>query len=345
MPGRSRNSSRDRPAAQKFGARSTAVPVVDVAGLGLNATDTLIHLPYFPNFDSKLRYYSKEVLGGGQTATAMIACRRWGLRARYVGAIGDDAAGDFQRREMSREGVETHWLRRHGASSQDAYILVDSTTGERTILWNRDESLAVRSDELRPEWFTRARLLHVDGHDTAAAAAAAGWARAAGIPVTADVDNLYSGIEKLLANVDYLVSSQEFPARLTGIEDLPEALVTLRRIHGCRVVGATLGKRGVLAWDGRQFHCQPAFQVVTRDTTGAGDVFHGAFAFALVRGYELPRALEFSCAAAGLNCTAPGARGGIRPLAEIEALVRAGERHPAAYDDARLERALRGARR
>jgi sugar/nucleoside kinase (ribokinase family) len=334
-----------RRAAEKSGAKSTAVPLVDVAGIGLNATDTLIHLPHFPNFDSKLRYYSKEVLGGGQTATAMIACRRWGLRARYVGAVGDDTAGDFQEREMRREGVEAHWLRRRGVSSQDAYILVDSTTGERTILWNRDDSLAVRPDELRPEWFTRARLVHVDGHDTAAAAAAAGWARAAGIPVTADVDNLYSGIEKLLANVDYLISSEEFPARMTGTEDLPEALVALRRVHGCRVVGATLGKRGVLAWDGRQFHYHPAFQVVTRDTTGAGDVFHGAFAFALVRGYALPRALEFSCAAAALNCTAPGARGGIRPVAEIEALVRTGERQRAAYDDTRLKRAVRGAAR
>jgi sulfofructose kinase len=319
--------------------------VVDVASVGLNATDTLVHLPHFPNFDSKLRYYSKEVLGGGQAATAMIACRSWGLRARYVGAIGDDAAGDFQRREMRREGLEAHWLVRRGVSSQDAYILVDRTTGERTILWNRDEALAIRPEELRPAWFTRARLVHVDGHDTAAAAAAAGWARAAGIPVTADVDNVYSGIEALLAKVDYLISSQEFPARMTGIEDLPEALVALWRIHGCRVVGATLGKRGVLAWDGERFHYQPAFQVVTRDTTGAGDVFHGAFAFALVRGYELSQALEFSCAAAGLNCTATGARGGIRPLAEIEALVRTGERHRPAYDDVRLERALRGAAR
>lgn len=345
MPGRTSKKKRNRDAARKSGAKSTPVPLVDVVGLGLNATDTLIHLPHFPNFDSKLRYYSKDVLGGGQTATAMIACRRWGLRARYVGAIGEDIAGKFQEREMRRDGVEAHWLRRRGASSQDAYILVDTTTGERTILWNRDESLTVRPDELRPEWFTRARLLHVDGHDTGAAAAAAGWARAAGIPVTADVDNLYSGIEELLASVDYLISSQEFPARLTGVEDLPEALVSLRRIHGCRVVGATLGQRGVLAWDGRQFHYQPAFQVVTRETTGAGDVFHGAFAFALVRGYDLPRALEFSCAAAGLNCTAPGARGGIRPLAEIEALIRTGARHRAAYDDARLQRALRGAAR
>jgi sulfofructose kinase len=322
---------------------SGALALVDVAGVGLNATDTLIRLPHFPAPESKLKYHSSEVRAGGQVATALIACRRWGLAARYAGAIGDDAAGQFQRRELAGEGVEAHWLVRAGCPSQDAYILVDEASGERTILWNRDERLAIRPQELRQEWFTRARLVHTDGHDVAAATAAAGWAREAGIPVTADVDNIYAGIEELLERVDYLVASKEFPARLTAIDDLPRGLVEIRRRHGCRVTAATLGRDGVLAWDGARFHYHPAFRVAARDTTGAGDVFHGAFAFALLRGYDLPQALEFSCAAAGLSCTEPGARGGIKPLVEIEALATSGPRHPAAWDAAALERAARRA--
>jgi sulfofructose kinase len=180
--------------------------------------------------------------------------------------------------------------------------------------------------------------VHLDGHDTAAAALAAHWARQAGIPVFADVDNVYPEVEALLENVDYLIASRQFPERLTGEADLLRSLPALRRRYACRVVGVTLGREGALAWDGRQFHPASAFRVDAVDTTGAGDIFHGAFVYALLQGWPLDRQLEFSCAAAALNCTALGARGGIRSVPEIERLIREGPRHPAAFDRTELER-------
>jgi sugar/nucleoside kinase (ribokinase family) len=314
------------------------LPIVDVVGVGLNATDTLVRLPHFPAFDSKVEFTSADVRPGGQVASAMVACQSWGLRTRYVGKVGDDDAAQLQRREFARAGVEAHLLEVPRCSSQAAFILVDQTTGERTILWKRDARLTMRHEELRREWVVLARVLHLDGHDTAAAAVAAHWAREAGIPVSADVDNLYPGVEALLQNVDCLMASRDFPARLTGETDLLRSLPAIRARYACRVAGVTLGREGALAWDGERFHYSAAYRVKTVDTTGAGDIFHGGFIYAVLQGWPLSRQLDFACAAAGLNCTALGARGGIRPVADIERLMREGARHAAAFDRGELER-------
>jgi sulfofructose kinase len=313
---------------------------VDVVGVGLNAADTLIRLPRFPAFDSKLELLEAVRLPGGQVATAMVACALWGLGSRYVGKVGDDDAAALHEAEFAHAGVEAHLVRVAGCRSQYAFILVDEPSGERTILWKRDPRLALDPADLRREWIVRARALHLDGHDTRAATQAARWAREAGIPVTADLDNLYPGVEALVENIDYLVSSRDFPARLTGEPDLLKSLPAIRRAYGCRVAGVTLGARGALAWDGSSFHYAPGFRVKVVDTTGAGDVFHAGFVYALLAGWELDRALAFSCAAAALNSTALGARGGIRPVAEIDRLVREGARSEPAFRPAELAGAV-----
>jgi sulfofructose kinase len=313
--------------------------IVDVVGVGLNATDTVIRLPHFPAFNSKVRVVSVERQAGGQVASALVACRRWGLTARYVGSVGDDDASEFQRRELLRDGIEAHWLVRPGIRSQFAYILVDEPTGERTILWGRDAGLEIRPDQIERQWVERARLLHVDGHDALAAAQAARWAREAGIPVTADLDNVYPGVEDLLVSVDILLATRDFLAQLLGERDPVHALPLLARRYGCRVTAATLGERGALAWDGGRFHYAPAFLVETIDTTGAGDVFHGGYIYGFLSGWEIDRCLEFACAAAGLNCTRSGARGGIFPRENILDFLRTARRREAAYDPDSLVRA------
>lgn len=305
-------------------------PQVDVVGVGLNATDTMIRLPHFPSLGSKVGFHSADILPGGQVASAMAACQQWGLRTRYVGKVGEDNAAAVHRAEFARLGVETHLLTANACDSQQAVILVDDA-GERTVLWKRDSRLILRPDELKREWITNARTLHVDGHDTEAAALAACWAREAGIPVVADLDDLYSGVEALLPNIDYLITSRDIPERLCGEEDLHKSLPEVRERFGCRITGATLGHDGVLVWDGSQFHYAPAFQVETVDTTGAGDIFHAGFIYGLLQGWPAARQLDFACAAAALNCAATGARGGIQPVKQIEALMASGTRHPRAF--------------
>lgn len=303
---------------------------VDVVGVGLNATDTLIPLPHYPALGSKVEFRSANILPGGQVASAVMACQRWGLRTRYVGKVGDDSAAEIHRMEFAKAGVETHLLTATGCASQQAFILVDDE-GERTVLWKRDGRLSLRPEELKREWIVDAGALHVDGHDTAAAKIAAQWARAAGVPVVADLDDMYPGVEGLLPNIDYLITSRDIPGRLTGEQDLHQSLREVQKQYGGRLAAATLGQEGVLAWDGAQFHYAPAFRVEPVDTTGAGDIFHAGFIYGLVQGWTLPRQLEFACAAAALNCEAVGARGGIRTVEEIEHLMAVGDRHAAAF--------------
>lgn len=310
----------------------TGSPLVDLVGVGLNATDTLIPLHQFPARGSKVEVRSANVLPGGQVATAVIACQTWGLRTRYVGKIGDDSAASLHREEFTRCGVEAHLLPASGCPSQQAFILIDDT-GERTVLWKRDDRLTLRPEELQRDWIVNSRALHVDGHDTAAATTAAEWARDVGIPVVADLDDLYPGFESLLKKVGYLITSRDIPGRITGDSDLRESLPAVRDRFECALAAATLGEEGVLAWDGTQFHYAPAFRIEPRDTTGAGDIFHAGFIYGLLNGWQLPRQLEFACAAAALNCTALGARGGIRSVEEIERLISKAPRHPAAFSN------------
>lgn len=301
----------------------------DVVGLGENATDMAIEVPAYPAFNSEVQFASAHWHAGGQVATALVVCQRLGLRTKYIGRVGSDAAGTFQRESLQREGIELEDLRVVAdCPNQAAYIVIDQRTGERTILWRRDPRLRVEPEELRPEMIRGARLVHVDGSDTAAAARAARWARAAGIRVTADLDTPYTGLEALLECTDYLIGSAAFPAAYTGEGDLFRALEEIRRRHPLKLVAATLGRDGVLALEGDRFHYLPAFEVPCRDTTGAGDVFHGAFIYGLLQGWATPRLLEFSSAMAALNCRALGARGGIATRAEAEQLVAGGRRHP-----------------
>jgi sulfofructose kinase len=308
----------------------SSTPKVDVVGVGLNATDTLIPVHHYPAAGSKVEFRSANVLPGGQVATAMVACQSWGLRTRYVGKVGDDLAATLHRSEFANLGVETYLLTAPGCPSQQAFILVDDA-GERTVLWKRDDRLALQPTDLQRDWILAARALHLDGHDTTAATTAATWAREAGIPVIADLDELYPGVDSLLPLIDYLITSLDIPGRISGESDLCKSLPLVRAKYNARLAAATLGHEGVLAYDGAQFHYAPAFRVQTTDTTGAGDIFHAGFIYGLLQGWPLPRQLEFACAAAALNCTGIGARGHIAPLAEIEHLIATGPRHPSAF--------------
>ncbi len=303
--------------------------LVDLVGVGLNATDTLIPLSNFPERGSKVEYTNASVLPGGQSATTVIACQTWGLTTRYVGKLGDDEAAALHRREFARTGVDARVTTVANAASPQSLILVDNG-GERTVLCRRDERLLLQPADLDRSWIVNARALHVDGFETAAATVAASWARAVGIPVVADLDELYPGVDDLIDNIDYLIVSRDFPARLTGERSLENALRRMKGRYGCAVTAATLGQDGVLAWDGSHFHLRPAFHVQVADTTGAGDIFHAGFIYGLLQGWPLARQLDFACAAAALNCTATGARGGIGSVDAIEFLMASTPRYAVA---------------
>lgn len=316
------------------------MPDFDVVGVGLNATDTMIVVPHFPAYGGKAPFTREFVSVGGQVASAMVTCSRLGLRAKYIGAVGDDERGRIQLESLRASDINIdHLQQRADCANQSAYIIIDQATGERTVFWSRPECLRISPDQISPEQITCARLLHIDGHDTSAVEHAARIAKDHGIPVTVDVDTIYSGFDRVLPLVDYLIASSEFPGRWTGIEDPFDALDTLQRRFGMRVAAMTLGAQGSLALMHGVFHYSPAFIVNCVDTTGAGDVFHGAFCYSVLQKMPIAEALEFSNAMAALNCMAMGARGGIGTVEDARRLIATGARRSRAEIAARARTA------
>ena len=303
------------------------MPSFDVAGVGLNATDTLLLLPKFPAYAGKAPFESEILSPGGQVASAMVTCARLGLSVKYIGTVGDDQRGRIQLESLRESGIDiSDVIVRRNCPNQTAYILIDQTTGERTVLWQRSDCLRLEPEAITADMITGARLLHIDGHDTPAVARAAAIARAHSIPVTLDIDTTYHGFEKVLPNVDYMVASSEFPVQWTNERDPLKALETIQNEYGMRMAAMTLGAHGALARVGGKFVYSPAYVVNCIDTTGAGDVFHGAVCYAVLQGMSTRDMLEFANAMAALNCTALGARGGIATVEQARALMGRAER-------------------
>jgi len=314
----------------EFGLRIPTNKPFDAVALGLNAVDHLIVVPAYPQFNSKIRFLSHTVAAGGQAATAMVALARLGLRSRYIGKVGSDEAGRFQLQTLESEGVESSGVSVvQGAETQSAFIVIDKSSGERTIVWDRDDRLAIRADEVDREAVTSGRVLHLDGHDVEASVAAARFARDAGIPVVLDIDNIYPGTDRLLPLIDFLISSAAFPERMTGVSGLRPALEKLAEISDSLFVAATLGSEGALAYFQGKFLHSAAFKVECADTTGCGDAFHGGFIYGLLAGYSVEDTMRFAHAVAGLKCRQVGARNALPALDEVNTLLTTGVCPPA----------------
>ena len=293
----------------------------DAVGFGLNAVDHLIVVPEYPAFDTKVRFAEYEKSAGGETASAMVALKRLGLRTAYAGRFGSDEDGRFGLRAIEYEGVNLDFAEMiEGADNQVAFIIIDSRSGERTIIWDRDERLSYRPDEVPAELARRGRILHIDGQDPPARAVMARAAHDAGAMVTADIDSIYEGLPELLPLIDVLISSAEFPHRLTGISDERASLVEIKARHGCAIVGTTLGARGALIYCEGKFIESPAHTVPggCRDTTGAGDAFHAGFIYGMLNDEDLETCMKLGNAVAALKCRSLGARAALPTVDELK---------------------------
>jgi sulfofructose kinase len=303
-------------------------PAVEVVGVGENATDTVMRVKVFPSPGGKEKIQAITREAGGSVATALVTCRRLGLGVRYLGSVGDDETGSFQTASLRREGIDLSHLRTaRGARSRISQIILDTTTGERVVLWERDPRLALNPATISSEVVAGARAIHLDATDLPACRRVARLARKASIPVVADLDFVFRGIESLLPLIDYLIASSDFIAPATGERDPFRALERLADATKGRLVGVTLGRDGALVFSEGRFHYSPGFHIDAVDTTGAGDVFHGGFIYALVRSWGLKDSLEFANAMAALNSMALGARGGIAPEQKARKLMARGERN------------------
>jgi sulfofructose kinase len=297
----------------------------DVAGFGLNSIDLLAVVAEYPASNSKQRLQRFMHMPGGQIGTALTACTKLGLQTTYIGSFGDDPLGTMSRESLVEAGVDVSGARTvQGATNQFAVILVDARSGERTVLWDRHPALTFDPPDIPQAAVTSGRMLIVDCHETAGATVAARYAREAGVPTIIDVEKVRPGIGELLQQIDILIAAEDFPAELTGYEEIGRALEAMAAEYPtARLVCATLGDEGSLArCNGREIRT-PAFQVDCVDSTGAGDAFRGGFAAGclLMPNADLEDVLAYANAVAALNCRALGARGGLPTAGEVDHLL------------------------
>jgi len=290
----------------------------DVVGMGLNSVDFLCLVPEFPTPNSKMqmRRFSKQ--GGGQVATAMVALSRWGVKTKYIGKVGEDELGQFSLHSIHQEGVDISSVTiESDATNQFATIIVDGSSGERTILWNRDDRLTYREGELRKDEVCSGKILHLDGHDIHAALQCARWAKEEGITTVIDLDKVEPLTSELIKGIDFIITSSRFPTLYTKISDREKAFLELQK-HTSGFLCATLGHEGAMALvEGKVIYVE-GLKVKTVDTTGAGDVFHGGFIYGLLQNWELGEILKFANATSALKCQDLGGRKGIPTLEEIK---------------------------
>jgi sulfofructose kinase len=300
-------------------ARSADRPF-DVLGIGATSVDFVYQLPAYPSptaLLAKMRISQHFVSCGGQVATALATCASLGLRAKFVGVTGTDDNAKRVRRDLEDRGVDLSDVVIRDVGNQYAVILVDEHTGERIVLWDRHERLQLRERELPPEAVASARVLHVDDVDIGAALRAATIARGTGTVVTSDLDRVHERTMDLVRAVTFPMFAEHVPSALTGIDDPVEALRALRTENN-GVLCVTLGVKGAAALEGDRLLRVPAFGIEAADTTGAGDVFRGAFIFGYLQGWPLEPTMRFANAAAAVSCTRLGAMASVPSLDDVD---------------------------
>ncbi|MFQ6003137.1 MAG: carbohydrate kinase family protein [Candidatus Zixiibacteriota bacterium] len=307
----------------------------DCLGFGMNVVDYLSILDPYPNLDEKVEVVESATQGGGPVPTAMVALARLGAKVAYVGKIGDDPEGRFVKAELEKEGVNTDYLIMDKESrTAKAFIWVDKNTGKRTVALDRTKSNHIKIRELRFIDSISTRFLHLDAREPEADIFLAKWAKKLGAKVSLDVGSLRSGEEhefcvlrSVFPFVNHLLVSKRFACGFTRLSDPFLACKELMK-KGFEIVGVTIGEDGCICGsprgftkggsggEDRIFHT-PGFPVKVVDTTGAGDVFHGAFIHGLLEKWDLKKTARFACATAAMKCRKLGGRAGIPNLAEV----------------------------
>lgn len=301
-------------------------PAFDILGLGCVAIDDLLYVDSYPPADSKVQVRRRERQCGGLTGTALVAAARLGSKCAYAGTLGEDELSQFVLNRLADEGIDISCAKRvGGARPIHSVVIIDENTQTRTVLFDLEDVLGAQADWPSEEMIRSARVLFVDHFGTEGMIRAARIARSAGIPVVADFESdMMPDFPKLLELVDHLILSQEFAAKFTGTTHARAAALQLCS-DDRQIVIVTCGPEGgwyVSAENPGHAERFPAFAVKAVDTTGCGDVFHGAYAAALARGLDLPHRLRFAAAAAALKATQRGGQAGVPTRSAVETFLK-----------------------
>lgn len=294
-----------------------------IVGIGANVCDTLITLKKYPDEDTKMACEEIRKSGGGPCGTGLVAAAKLGAECAYIGNFSDDEGGRFLKADFGRFGVSTEYCRTFsGYASFTSCIWLGKDKATRTVVFDKGTLPPTVIDEKAGKAIADAAVLMVDGNDLDAAVAGAQIAKDNGTKVLYDAGGLYKGIERLLPYADYLIPSEEFAVGHTGAKSAEEAAKILWDRYSPEIVVITQGKRGGILYDGKAVRNYPALPVEVLDSNGAGDVFHGAFAFAVTRGYDAYRCCVFSSAVSALKCTKTGARDGAPDFDTVRAFLK-----------------------
>ena len=300
----------------------------DLFGFGVAAVDDLIETRFFPQPGSKVEVFSRARQGGGLCATALVAAARLGLRCMYGGFLGRNELSEFTRQTLRDEGIEVlEEMPFPDAEPFHSIILVDRSTGERTILYSRENVVGLRSHHVRADLIATSRALFVDHFSPEGTLYACQVARKFGIPIIADIESVNeAGVREVMAMTDHLIMPTRLAIELTGCDDVESLVISLAQQRACTAV--TDGPRGCWYVEGGgdlQVRHQPAFEVEVVDTTGCGDVFHGAYAAGLLSGRTIADSIRFASAAAAIKATRRGGQLGIPDCETVERFL--AERH------------------
>jgi len=292
-----------------------------IVGLGVCCEDRLALTPRWPQRDEGVHLLDYSRQCGGMVATALAAASRLEISTAFIGMAGADPSGRWLKRQLADQGVDvSQFILRRGFPTPFSTVLVQKRTGQRRIFHYRPVDFDLGAEDVDFSAVSKAKFLHLDGHHLPLACRAADLARRHRVKVCLDASFPYRNMEDLLPRVDYLICGRHFPRQMTGKSDPRAALLDLAA-YGPKMVAVTLGRQGGLfLWKG-QFEHFPAFNVATVDTTGAGDVFHGAFLAALAKGRPVRKALQYASAAAALSCRALGGQAALPSHAETLAFL------------------------
>lgn len=285
--------------------------MINIVGIGANVCDTLFTVSNYPVEDTKLRAESMTLSGGGPCATGLVAASKLGASCAYIGNLTDDNAGQFLMEDMKKYSVSTDFVTvLKGYTSFSSCIWLSKDSAARTCVFYKGNIPALKLNEGQQKAVADAEILMIDGNEIDAAEEAARIANANGTKVLYDAGGLYDGVEKLLPYADILIPSEEFALGHTKAQNAEDAAKILFEKYSPEVVVITQGKKGGIIYDGNKIEEYPAFLVDAVDSNGSGDVFHGAFAFAVTNNMSYNKACIFSSAVSALKCTKVGAREG-----------------------------------
>ncbi|MFA6471264.1 MAG: PfkB family carbohydrate kinase [Candidatus Latescibacterota bacterium] len=292
-----------------------------VSAVGISTVDIILLMDGFHEEEGS--YYCERMIteGGGMAATSVATASRLGSKTRLLSRIGNDVNGSFIVDKLKEYGVDLSGVVKiPGRNSTVGIVFVDRKTGEKQFFSEYEKSSYIDFLEIDTDILEGTDVLLVDGHWMNQAEKCALWAKERCIPVVGDFKSMYTGLEKVLPLVNYLIIPSFFAQEITGEHDMLPALKNLHTRFGCIPVVTEGDKGGAYLFRDEMLR-YPSFPIHCLDSTGAGDAFHGAFCHFLSKGAEIGRCLELSSAVGALNCREFGGRAALPSCEELSVFL------------------------